>query len=44
MERERESRETELNKFDELREEEQAQRDDAVERLQDEQQPNQNEP
>ena len=44
MEREQESRESELNKFDEMRQEEQMQREDAAERLQDEQQAVQNEP
>ena len=42
--RERESRETDVTKFEERRQEEAMERDDAAERLQDEQQPEQNEP
>ena len=44
MDRERESRESDITKFEEIRQEEEAERDAAVERLQDEQQPGQNEP
>ena len=42
--RERESRESELTNFQEKRVEEAAEREQAAERLQDEQQPDQNEP
>ncbi len=44
MERELESRESATTNFEERRAEEQLERDDAAERLQDEQQPEQNEP
>lgn len=43
-ERERESRESNLTKFEERRQEEEMERHDSAERLQDEQQPEQNEP
>ena len=44
MDRERESRQSGVTKFEEARLEEEAERDDAAERLQDDQQPEQNEP
>jgi hypothetical protein len=44
MERERESRESDVTKFEELRQEEELEREGAAERVQDEQQPDQNEP
>ncbi|MDQ3778375.1 MAG: hypothetical protein M3310_05860 [Actinomycetota bacterium] len=44
MERELESRETATTNFEDRREDEQIEREDAAERLQDEQQPDQNEP
>jgi hypothetical protein len=42
--RERESRETELTKFQEQRVEEATEREESAERLQDEQEPDRNEP
>jgi hypothetical protein len=42
--RERESRESPVTKFEEIRLEEEAEREDTAERLQDEQQPDENEP
>jgi hypothetical protein len=39
--RERESRESDITKFEEIRQEEEAERDDAAERVQDEPQPSQ---
>jgi hypothetical protein len=42
--RERESRESDVTKFEEQRLEEEAERDDAAERVQTGQQPDQNEP
>jgi hypothetical protein len=42
--RERESRESPVTKFEEIRLEEEAERERAAERLQDEQEPEQNEP
>jgi hypothetical protein len=42
--RERESRESPVTKFEEIRLEEEAEREEAAERLQEEQQPDQNEP
>ncbi|HET8653583.1 MAG TPA: hypothetical protein VFM13_13560 [Gaiellaceae bacterium] len=44
LDRERESRESDVTKFEEARLEEETERDDAAERLQDEQQPEQTEP
>jgi hypothetical protein len=44
MERERESRETDVTKFEELRQEEELEREGAAERAQEELQPDQNEP
>jgi len=44
MDRERESRESDVTKFEEIRREDEAERDAAAERLQDEQQPDPNEP
>ncbi|HZM19129.1 MAG TPA: hypothetical protein VFB87_06940 [Gaiellaceae bacterium] len=42
--RERESRESDITKFEEIRIEEEAERESQSERLKDEQQPEQNEP
>ncbi len=42
--RERESRESDITKFEEIRLEEEAERERLTERVQDEQQPEQNEP
>jgi hypothetical protein len=42
--RERESRESPVTKFDEIRLEEESEREEAAERLQDEQEPDENEP
>jgi len=42
--RERESRESDITKFEEIRIEEEAERESRSERLKDEQQPEQNEP
>jgi hypothetical protein len=42
--RERESRESAVTKFEEIRLEEESEREEAAERLQDEQEPEQNEP
>jgi hypothetical protein len=42
--RERESRESPVTKFEEIRLEEESEREEAAERLQDEQEPEQNEP
>jgi hypothetical protein len=42
--RERESRETDVTKFEELRQEEELEREGAAERVQEEQQPDQDEP
>jgi hypothetical protein len=42
--RERESRETPVTKFEEIRLEEETEREEAAERLRDEEQPDQNEP
>jgi hypothetical protein len=44
MERERESRESDITKFEERRQQEELEREEAAERVQDEQQPEQNEP
>ena len=44
MDRERESRESDVTKFEEIRLEEEAEREGLAERLQDEQQPDENEP
>jgi hypothetical protein len=44
MDRERESRESDITKFEEIRREDEAERDAAAERLQEEQQPDQDEP
>jgi hypothetical protein len=43
-ERERESRETDVTKFEELRQQDELERERAAERVQEEQQPDQNEP
>jgi hypothetical protein len=44
MERERESRESDITKFEERRQQEELEREEAAERVKDEQQPDQNEP
>jgi hypothetical protein len=44
MERERESRESDITKFEERRQQDELEREEAAERVQDEQQPEQNEP
>jgi hypothetical protein len=42
--RERESRDSDITKFEEIRLEEEAEREEAAERIREEQQPEQNEP
>jgi hypothetical protein len=44
MERERESRESDITKFEERRQQDELERETAAERVQEEQQPEQNEP